>query len=734
MKRTMRHAIVILLTLVFPLGLVSLVATARPAVAEPIAVTPLPPVEDTDGRAGACFSNYYEHGNRPFLPLVHATGVRHDRVDFRWPVIEPANNQWSCEQPYDELVADELAEGVDLVAILQWTPEWAAAGGQGFGIVGSPQHPLDWYMPTLCMQASGVPPASSVGPPQRPLGWYMPTPRVQASGVSLAPSAWSSVPAGLYLPWDDPGNHWGDFVFQTVSRYSETVSVWEIWNEPDGDWGVWDGSAADYAQLLKVGYQAAKAANPNATVLFGGLMYWADPTFFERVLDILNDDPTALDNNYFFDVMSVHFYSRSSNAYDMINYVRSRMSLYVPDHPIWLTETGVPVYDGAYPGVRTEYSATEAEAAAYLIQSYANAIAADVKRYHWFRAHDGDMGEHFGLTHDENYLRPAYVAYQVATTYLVSPTFTTRVISDSDLNVTLWGTPRGKVSVLWNESPATGVYTLPAAMPTATLVNRWGVTETITATGDVYTFTLPGATANRPSPNQNDYIIGGGPLIVVETETPSEPPTSTVHSLPEITYSPAFTVTWEGQDNQSGVWGYDVQVRDGDGEWVDWWQSDSLSAQYTGQHDHIYYFRSRATDRVGNRESWPEEPQAHTTLDLSSTFHLSIGAFFADDNRNGIRDISGTLTTEITLTQVALRFLDETGQDVVSPTVGSSSWAFTTTVYAGQTYQLWATSADHKRILSFTWPLGGEVYTDTRPELGLWPITRSYLPLVLRGG
>jgi len=92
------------------------------------------------------------------------------------------------------------------------------------------------------------------------------------------------------------------------------------------------------------------------------------------------------------------------------------------------------------------------------------------------------------------------------------------------------------------------------------------------------------------------------------------------------------------------------------------------------------------------------------------------------------------VTTEITLTQVALRFLDETGQDVVSPTVGSSSWAFTTTVYAGQTYQLWATSADHKRILSFTWPLGGEVYTDTRPELGLWPITRSYLPLVLRGG
>jgi len=716
----MRPAIVLLLTVVFPLGLAFLLALAQPAVAEPVAVTPLLPVEETDGRAGACYSYYYDSSpDRPFIQMAYDAGSRWDRFDFIWPNLEPSNDVWAPEilDAYDSVVNDLDAGGMNMVGILLWTPDWAASSGEA-GL----------SLPSL---------------DQRSPNWHAPMP-----GDALAPlaiSAASSPPQGLYLSWNDPNNHWGDFVYTIVSRYKDRVKHWEMWNEPEWSY-FWTGTSGDYAQLLKVGYQATKAACPDCTVLFGGLHYWANPSFYRWVLDVINDDPDAATNNYFFDVMSVHLYSRSSSIYNEVNNIRSGMSVYnVADHPIWLTETGVPIWDdGSVDPDPTEYdyAATQEEAAAFVIQSYANAWASDVGRYFFFRAHDDGMSEYFGLIRNDHSFRPAYVAYQVATTYLVSPTFVTREPSGSLMNATLWGTPHGKVSVLWNESPATGVYTLPAAITTtATFVDRWGVTRTLAATDIlsgtpeyyVYTATLPAATANLVS-NPYDYIIGGDPLIVIETETPNEPPTSTVNLLPDITYSPTITVTWEGQDSQSGVWLYDVQVRDGGGEWDYWQQSvTSTSGQFTGQHDHTYHLRSRATDRVGNREAWPESSQISTTFDLSSTLHLSVGAFFADENRNDVWDLPISTTNEITLTDVTLRFLDEAGCDVVSPTV-SSTLAFTTTIYAGQVYQLRATSADNERVLPLTWPLGGEVYTDTYSALGLRPVTWIYLPLILRNG
>ncbi len=708
MKRTMRP-IIPLLGLILALGLASLLASARFAAAEPVSVTPLPPVEETDGRAGACYSFYYDPPpDRPFVHKAQDAGSRWDRFDFNWHNLETSDGVWDpvVRDGYDTLVNDLHAAEMNMVGILLWTPDWAATGGvTGLPLPGFDQRPSDWHAPA----------------PHDPMS-------------PLVASAASSPPQGLYLPWDDPNNYWGRFVYKVVDRYDDKVKHWEMWNEPEWPY-FWTGTSTDYAQLLKVGYQATKAACPDCTVLFGGLHYWMNTNYYKWVLNTLDDDPDAPDNNYFFDVMSVHLYSRSSSIYNEVNNIRSGMTTYnVADHPIWLTETGVPVWgdDAVAPKAKYDYAATQNEAAAYVIQSYANGWVSEIERYFFFRTNDADMGEYFGLIRNDHSLRPAYVAYQVATTHLISPTFVTRTPTGTHQCVTLWGTPRGKVSTLWNESPTAGVYTLTAALPTATLVNRWGITETIAATGSIYTLTLPGATANLVS-NPNDYIIGGDPFVVVESETVNEPPTSTVRSMPAVTYTPTFTVAWEGHDNQSGVWLYDVQMRDGaGGEWADWQSSTTITySQYAGEHDHTYYFRSRATDHVGNRADWPESSQVSTTLDLSSIFHLSVETLFADENRNDVWDKPISATGEITLTEVTLSFRDEAGQDVVTSTVGGS-WEFTTTVYAGQTCLMWADSADNVRALWFTWPRGGEVYTATYSALGLWPVTRSYLPLVLR--
>jgi hypothetical protein len=293
-----------------------------------------------------------------------------------------------------------------------------------------------------------------------------------------------------------------------------------MWNEPDWNY-FWLGTSTDYARLLKVGYRATKAACPDCTVLFGGLHYWINRDFSRWVLNTVNDDPDAPQNNYFFDVMSVHLYSRSSNAYDTVNDLRDSMTDFVPDHPIWLTETGVPVWDDAsvdpHPD-EYDYAATRDEAAAYVIQSYANAWASGVERYFFFRTHDADMVEYFGLVRNDLSIRPSYVAYQVATTYLISPAMTTSRTHDQGVRqVTLWGTPRGKVSVLWNATPQPVEFDYAATRPTATLVNRRGVTQTIEASDDVYRLQLPGATANLVS-NPSDYFIGGQPYLIIEDD------------------------------------------------------------------------------------------------------------------------------------------------------------------------------------------------------------------------
>jgi len=650
-----KYQILLWLVPVILLGLVVFIARARPAEAEPVTVTPLPPVTNVDGFAGVCYSHYEGPGDRRYFGLVQDIGVHHDRIDFRWDVI---SNVGVGYEPYDSVVNDAAAYGIEIIAILMATPSELRNPGCDTGSA-----------------LSEMPAGASAA---RPQGWYFPDEGIDQVSALQRSDPGACPPANLYNDWSPGnfnGNVWAEWVYNTVMHFKGRISVWEIWNEPEWDY-FWLGSDAEYAQLLKVGYQAVKAADPNATVLFGGLHYWADRTFYERVLDILNDDQQAAADNYYFDAMSVHLYSRSSTIYDVVNDIRAKMQLYVSDHPIWLTETGVPVDDGQFP-VRPPYNVTESEQAAYLLQSYANARAARVERYHWFRVHDADMVEHFGLMRDDTYLRPSYVAYQVATTYLLSPTMVTNWNYASGVRrVSLWGTPWGKVSVLWNTKPDTQQFQYAASLPTATLVDRRGHAQTITASGGVFDVTLPGATAyiTDQATGERDYFIGGDPYLVIEDDT--TPPTVSLNPLLATTYSRTIEVSWTGSDSGSGIWGYDVQVKEGSGgTWIDWLHLTPYgSGEYSGgAHGQTYCFRARAWDRAGNLSTWTDGA-ACTTLDYVRDVSIEVGAVVGDGE------------PPVSLTNLTFRFLAPDGTDVVAPAVGDS-WEATLTLEAG-TYSL----------------------------------------------
>jgi hypothetical protein len=709
----------------------------RPATADPPQVTPLPPVTGADGRLGVCYGFYEDppdSGQRPYLDLMYDAGARHDRWDFSWWAIQPANqSQWRWSG-HERIVRAENAKGVNVLGILQWTPQWASTFSL---LTGWPRYVSSLATADARFYAHTHNPLAPTGP--EPFNSFPP----------------KNLDRPVFVDGQiNPENYWGYFVYHVARHFDGSdpslgVDAWEIWNEVEGDW-FWSGSAGDYCQLLQVAYKAIKGedgaagGNPSATVLFAGLHYWADPAMYTQVLDCLAAaDPGGTEHHYFFDVMSVHFYSRSDNAYDMVNLIKNGMAARgIDDHPIWLTETGAPLHGDASPGRQVlnkgDNFLSIDEEAAYVIQSYANALAAGVERYYFFRAHDADMFEPHGLIRNDQSLRPAYVAYQVAARYLQGENQVTRVTTGQATRVSLWGTPQGKVSVLWNRTPSPVTYTLSAAMPTATLVDRRGVTQTISAVNEVYTLSLPVATANLVS-NPKDYIVGGDPLILIETDTVS--PTSALNPLPVVNKGTPITLTWTADDAESGVWYTELQVAPSPtGPWRAFASLNqthgTTQTVYYGEHDVTYYFRARARDRVGNWEPWPASFEVSTTVDADTELHWTVSTLFNDSNRNGLWDREGGdpgLKREITLTNVSMRFVDEDWH-VLTSTVGSS-WHFVETLLPG-TYTFiaeWEDSDGDGWVRFESLTLNGVVdplYAPLSDTVGLLPRQDIYLPIL----
>lgn len=327
------------------------------------------------------------------------------------------------------------------------------------------------------------------------------------------------VPRNLYRPWNDPENYWGRFVRQAVDHYREKVHIWEVWNEPD--WNqYWDGSVADYYQLLKVAYQAIKAADPNAAVVIGGLSYWHDPQFFEQLLDLIQADPEAKAHHDYFDVMAVHWYSRSSLLFDKVKWMRAAMAARGMQKDLWVNETNVPLWgEGRGPATATLNYASREEQASFVIQAFANAFAAGAERVFIFRMSDDQMSEAFGLLNNKAEPRPAYTAFHVVATYLGDAIAQDRIVANGVVRVVFRKGKTGRVTVLWNEMSDPTQATVEAMKPQAWLVDQDGTQRELQAQAGKYTIELPGAT-NRGNLGPNDYAIGGRTFLLVETDEP----------------------------------------------------------------------------------------------------------------------------------------------------------------------------------------------------------------------
>jgi hypothetical protein len=82
--------------------------------------------------------------------------------------------------------------------------------------------------------------------------------------------AWAA--GGSTNPASPPVNDqsFAAFMNYLANTFGPSVTAYEIWNEEDTS-VYWSGSAAQYVSLLQAAYPAIKSANPNATVILGGL-------------------------------------------------------------------------------------------------------------------------------------------------------------------------------------------------------------------------------------------------------------------------------------------------------------------------------------------------------------------------------------------------------------------------------------------------------------------------------
>lgn len=444
----------------------------------------------------------------------------------------------------------------------------------------------------------------------------------EVSVIVHAPPPWARlvgykwVPNNLDRPWDDPANFWGRFVFAVAERYRGQVASYEIFNEPDLAI-YWDGSPAQYAQLLAVAARAIRAADPNATIIMAGMAHWVNPGFAEGVLQALHTMPDAAQNGFFFDISAWHWYTHPDNLTTRTEWVRDLLARYgMGDKPIWVNETNLPVWGiGGHPVTPMRGYGTPAQQAAFIVQAFTNAFAAGVERVFVFRLDDSDMDERFGLVSNDGVIRPGYTAYATTARWLSHARFVSRE-QVGDLLITTFRRGNDEhIRVIWNTAPQPVAVWVPAVAAQATLSTPDGRELRLTAQpGAGYLLTFDAATA---LPEESQPTIGGSPIFLVERATDPSRPLVEMQPLPALSASTAITLTWHASHpGNVPIVAYEVEVRADDGAWVRYTSTTEPRAVVRGESGHRYGFRVIAVDANGNRSLVPpnDTPMAETFI------------------------------------------------------------------------------------------------------------------------
>jgi hypothetical protein len=136
-------------------------------------------------------------------------------------------------------------------------------------------------------------------------------------------------------PWDDP-EAFGRMSAAVAVHARDTVTHWEILNEPDGAWA-FDGTPEQYARALRAAYDAINARVPEALVALGGLMTPEDPAWLDRVFATPGAGAAQA-----FDIANLHLRGQEHALPGVMTAWRDRLAAHGFAGPVWVTEHGYP--------------------------------------------------------------------------------------------------------------------------------------------------------------------------------------------------------------------------------------------------------------------------------------------------------------------------------------------------------------------------------------------------------
>ncbi len=166
----------------------------------------------------------------------------------------------------------------------------------------------------------------------------------------LTPTWASSEPdefTAQYTSPDDPADY-AAALGEVAERWGDVVDAYEVWNEPNLEVFYHGTDPQTYADLLCASYPVVRRADPDARIVFGGLMY-NDDDWLQRAYDA--------GAGGCFDVMSVHSYQAPADSPPSVvddgevwnlrnlDEVRDTMVENGDRLPVWITEFGWSVHD-----------------------------------------------------------------------------------------------------------------------------------------------------------------------------------------------------------------------------------------------------------------------------------------------------------------------------------------------------------------------------------------------------